>query len=66
MDNRLEEGPDAAAGLDPLEEPPGPAPFPDMRPLLALVGAFGLAYYFALIRLVRNGDVFNSYPVHLL
>jgi hypothetical protein len=33
-----------------------------MRPLLALVGVFGLAYYFALIRLVRGGDVFNSYP----
>ena len=62
MDNRVEEGPDAAAGLDPVEEPPGPGPFPDMRPLLALVGVFGLAYYFALIRLVRGGDVFNSYP----
>jgi hypothetical protein len=33
-----------------------------MRPLLAVVGAFGLAYYFALVRLVRGGDVFNSYP----
>ena len=62
MDNWVEEGPDAAAGLDLSEEPPEPRPFPDMRPLLALVGAFGLAYYFALIRLVRGGDVFNSYP----
>lgn len=36
-------------------------PVPDFRPVLAILAAFGVAYYFALTRLVR-GDLVNSYP----
>ncbi len=61
MDTRADERPDDSIGADLPVEPAGSRPYPDMRPLLAVVGAFGLAYYFAFTRLVR-GDVFNSYP----
>ncbi len=36
-------------------------PVLDLRPVLAALAAFGLAYYLALTRLVR-GDLLNSYP----
>ena len=49
LEKLAEDGPDAA-GVDSVAEPPESTPLPDMRPVLGLVGAFGLAYYFALIR----------------
>ena len=63
MDTRVEDGPDAAS--DQVDSGAGfpqvSRPAPDLRPVVAMLAAFGVAYFLALTRLVR-GDLVNSYP----
>jgi hypothetical protein len=63
LDADVDDGPKIApVQPDPQDGSPGAARTQgDLRPLVAALIAFGVAYYFALTRLVR-GDLLNSYP----